>query len=97
LLERIGAWWYRNAEIGIVAASDSEGALLAGECKWSVNPVGTNVLLDLKRKVWPLLDAGPWHHASYILFARVGFTPDLQTMAGAEGVRLVSVDDLLKG
>ncbi len=55
------------------------------------------MLLDLKRKVQPLLDAGPWRQASYILFARTGFTPDLQAMAGAEGVRLVPADDLLKG
>ena len=83
-------------EIDIIAASDSEGALLAGECKWSVNLVGTNVLLDLKRKVRPLLDAGPWRQASFILFARVGFTPDLQAMAAAEGVRLVRADELLE-
>jgi AAA+ ATPase superfamily predicted ATPase len=96
LPERIGAWWDRNVEIDLVAASDSEGALLAGECKWSVNPVGTNVLIDLKRKVQPLLDAGPWRQASYILFARAGFTPDLQTMAKAEDVRLVRADELLE-
>jgi hypothetical protein len=60
------------------------------------NPVGTNVLLDLKRKVQPLLDAGPWRQAAYILFARAGFTPDLQAMARAEGVRLVRADDLLE-
>jgi AAA+ ATPase superfamily predicted ATPase len=95
LPERIGAWWDRNVEIDLVAASDSEGALLAGECKWSVNSVGTNVLIDLKRKVQPLLDAGPWRPASYILFARAGFTPDLQAMAKAEGVRLVRADELL--
>jgi hypothetical protein len=47
------------------------------------NPVGTNVLLDLKRKVQPLLDAGPWRQAAYILFARAGF-------------RLVRADDLLE-
>ncbi len=48
LPDRIGRWWDRQAEIDVVAISDSEGAVLVGECKWSNRPVRTNILDDLK-------------------------------------------------
>jgi len=50
LPEHIGGWWDRDAEIDVLAISQSERAALVGECKWSVNPIGTNILV-LQRKV----------------------------------------------
>jgi hypothetical protein len=41
----------RYSRFVVLAISLSEGAALAGECKWSVNPIGTNVLETLKQKV----------------------------------------------
>lgn len=48
--ERIGSWWNRETEIDVLAISQNEKAALAAECKWSVNPIGTNVLENLKQK-----------------------------------------------
>lgn len=96
LPERIGAWWGRGEEIDVVAISDAEGAVLVGECKWSVNPVGLNVLVDLKRKAQVLGASGRWPKVSYALFAKVGFTPGLQTVAVSEGVRLVQTVELVE-
>ena len=95
LPERIGKWWDRQAEIDLVAISDSEGALLVGECKWSVNPVGTDVLDDLKRKVQVLNASGKWQQVYYALFARAGFTLALQETARSEDVRLVEPPELV--
>ncbi len=97
LPERVGSWWERAAEVDVVAVSDADGALLLGECKWSVNPVGTDVLDDLLRKT-PLVDPeGRWPTVSYALFAKVGFTPALVARAAAAGVRLVVPAALVAG
>jgi uncharacterized protein len=97
LPERVGFWWDRAAEVDVVAVSDADGALLLGECKWSVNPVGTDVLDDLQRKT-PLVDPeGRWPAVSYALYAKAGFTPALVARAAAEGVRLVVPDALVAG
>ena len=97
LPERIGAWWGRDGEIGVVAVSDAEGAMLVGECKWSVNPVGLNVLVDLQRKAQVLGSSGRWPQISCALFAKAGFTSDLQVVASSEGVRLAVPADLVGG
>jgi AAA+ ATPase superfamily predicted ATPase len=97
LPERVGSWWDRAAEVDVVAISDADGALLLGECKWSVNPVGTDILDDLLRKT-PLVDPeGRWPAVSYALFAKAGFTPALIARAAVEGVHLVAPDALVAG
>ncbi|MBU0703393.1 MAG: ATP-binding protein [Chloroflexi bacterium] len=97
LPERIGRWWDRQAEIDVVALSDSERALLAGECKWSVKPVGTNILDDLKQRVGRLNDDGKWQQVSYVLFSRSGFTPSLRDQATSEGVKLIEPEQMVNG
>ena len=77
--------------------SCASGSVLLGECKWSVNPIGTDVLDDLQRKT-PLVDPkGRWPAVSYALFAKSGFTSALVARAAAEGVRLVVADALVAG
>lgn len=48
LPERIGSWWDQrrptSSEVGVLALSDSERALLAGECKGSAHPAGLDIL-----------------------------------------------------
>jgi hypothetical protein len=95
--ERIGGWWDRNAEIDVLAISQTEKVALAGECKWSVNPIGTNVLEELKQKVHALLQKNDLLKIQYALFARAGFTPALEEQAGIEGVKLYTINDLVKG
>lgn len=97
LPERVGSWWDRAAEVDVVAVSDADGVMLLGECKWSVNPVGTDVLDDLQRKAALVDPQGRWPAISYALFAKAGFTPALAARATAEGVRLVGPDALVAG
>lgn len=94
LPERIGSWWDRNGEIDLIAVSDSDRSLLAGECKWSDKPVGMNVLEDLKRKTRILLPTREWVRIEYILFSKSGFTTGLQSQAKQESVRLVKASGL---
>jgi len=91
LPERIEGWWDRSIEIDILAVSHAQRALLAGECKWSVNPVGLDILEDLKKKVAVLNPSGQWTMVHYCLFSRSGFTAQLQQRADDEGVLLVQL------
>ena len=95
LPERVGSWWDRTGEVDVVAISDADGALLLGECKWSVNPVGTDVLDDLQRKTRLVDPEGRWPSVSYALFAKAGFTPALVERAAAENVRMVEPEALV--
>jgi AAA+ ATPase superfamily predicted ATPase len=94
--ERVGAWWSPRGEIDVVAASDEARALLVGECKWSVNAVGGNVLEDLRRAALALQAEGDWERVYFALFTRSGFTPALRELAAREGVILVETQDLTR-
>jgi len=95
LPERIGGWWGRDAEIDVLAISPTEGTALVGECKWSINPVGINILADLKQKAQILASDYGLQKIQYILFSRSGYTPALAECAEAEGIRLFTVDALV--
>ncbi len=96
LPERIGAWWEKDAEIDVLAISRTEKQALVGECKWSVNPVGVNILDDLKQKSQQLLQSGEIIQLHYALFSRSGFTPALETRAQQEGVALYGVSEIVR-
>jgi uncharacterized protein len=96
LPERIGGWWNRENEIDVLAISQTEKVALVGECKWSVNLVGTNVLVDLKQKAQVLLDDYGIQKIQFVLFTRSGFTPALEEQARAEGIGLYTVNSLVK-
>ncbi len=95
LPDRIGGWWDRNAEIDVLAINQTEKAALFGECKWSVNPVGTAVLDDLKQKSQSLIKEYDLQNVRFALFARTGFTPALEEIAKAEGIGLYTVASLV--
>ena len=102
-VERVGAWWgpvprptpenphYQiEGEIEIVAAS-GDRVVLAGEAKWSREPVGfgaLNHLRDIVRHVPGASDA-----TQLVLFGRA-FDSRLEGVAVAEGVMLVSPERL---
>lgn len=96
LPERIGSWWDQNSEIDVLAISDSDRALLVGECQWSVNPIGSDILEELKRKTKTLRSTKSWSYIIYFLFSRSGFTPALQKQAMIENIQLVTVQDCLR-
>lgn len=96
LPERIGAWWERDVEIDVLAISRTEKQALVGECKWSIHPIGVNILDDLKQKAQPLLREGEISQLHYALFSRSGFTPALEIRARDEGVALYGVGEIVK-
>ncbi len=91
LPERIGSWWDPQGEMDVLAISDSAERLLVGECKWSNNLIGLDILEDLQRKTKLLAAKSSWK-ITYALFSKSGFTPALEARAESEGVQLVHVD-----
>jgi len=96
LPERIGSWWDREAEIDVVAISQAEKAAFVGECKWSINPVGVNVLENLKSRAQILAKDNGLDRISMGLFSRSGFTSALEGLANKEGVKLVTVEEIVR-
>jgi uncharacterized protein len=94
--QEVGRIWTRDFDID-VAGKLLDGSLY-GECKWWKNPVGENVLDHLietsaKTAYGKGKESTPCH---YIIFARQGFTPDLQARAAANPqIHLVTPEKLL--
>jgi hypothetical protein len=95
LPESIGGWWDRESEIDVLAISNTEKVALVGECKWSVNQIGINVLADLKEKSQMIKDKYSLHKVESVLFARSGYTKALQELASEEGISLYTVGQLV--
>ena len=93
--DRIGGWWRGDAEVDLVAVADS-GSLLLGECKWSVNPVGIDVLeaLVARQRAITADLAHPVTEVHYSLWSRAGFTIDLRRRAQTDGVLLFDLENL---
>ena len=93
--ERIGGWWNRDAEIDVLAINLSEKIALVGECKWTIHPIGASVLDDLKQKVEVLTKDHEIKKVQFAIFARNGFTPDLEDRSKIEGIHLFTIDSFV--
>jgi len=93
--ERIGRWWSANEEIDLIAMNADQSMLV--ECKWSSQPVGTNILADLERKAELVQVELGDRRISYALCARSGFTLQLRESAQRRGnVLLLDLNDLVR-
>lgn len=67
---QIGSWWYKDAEIDIVALDDTSNTILFGECKWQDAVDAEKVFFELQQKTM-LVD---WHINNrtehFIIFAK---------------------------
>jgi AAA+ ATPase superfamily predicted ATPase len=95
-----GRWWggnpltKRESEVDIVAHNDTGKALLC-ECKWSINPVGIDVLEHLE-DIAEIPHFQKYSTKSFCLFSRSGFTAACLDVAAARSdVFLVSLEDML--
>lgn len=92
----VGQWWFKQHELDVLGLS--EDGLVAGECKFTSQPVSEGVLSDLERVTAKVrwsdepMDAEPL----YVLFSRSGYTDDLKRTAETRNdVRLVHLPDIL--
>jgi AAA+ ATPase superfamily predicted ATPase len=88
----VGSYWDRHTQVDVVAVSASEQALLLGEARYTSRPIGSDVLAELSEKATRLTPPG-WR-AHLALFARSGFTENLQEEAGRKNVFLVDQEQV---
>jgi hypothetical protein len=93
-----GQWWFKEHELDVLGLTN-EG-LVAGECKFTSQPVSEGVLADLERTEsevrWSKEPADG--ETLYVLFSRSGYTDELENAAdGRDDVRLFELSDLLTG
>ena len=94
---RVGRWWYDEMEIDVAGVNDSTETLLLGECKWTSEPVGRDLLQDLESLEPEVRWHGSERSVSYALFAKRGFTPALERLAADRSdVFLFTTDDLFE-
>lgn len=93
---RVGRWWYDKLEVAVAGLNERTETLLLGECKWTTDPVGSEVLADLEA----LDEDVRWHctdrSVCYALFAKTGFTEELmETASQRDDVLLFTAADVL--
>jgi hypothetical protein len=77
----------------VVALNWRDKAILLGECKWGVDPVGRSVIRGLVDKT-PLIVPGKGWQIHYVFFARAGFTDAARDEAQSVGTDLVDLERL---
>lgn len=92
----VGQWWFKQHELDVVGLS--EEGLVAGECKFTSQPVSEGVLAELERTTTEVrwsdepVDSEPL----YVLFSRSGYSDDLTRAAEARNdVHLYESADVL--
>jgi AAA+ ATPase superfamily predicted ATPase len=91
-------WWHKHREIDVVGITDGQ-TLLAGEAKFTNQPVGYDVLAQLEedaRHVEWSPEGGKDPTYTYALFARNGFKRSVREAAEERNdLRLFSIEDTL--
>ncbi|WMT07884.1 ATP-binding protein [Natrinema thermotolerans] len=92
----IGQWWFKEHELDVLGLT--EDGLVAGECKFTSNPVSEGILSDLERTAdevrWSKRPTGG--EPLYVLFSRSGYTDDLEHATETrDDVRLFDLSDLV--
>jgi hypothetical protein len=73
LPQRVGRWWSKDQEIDLVALNTESRDILFGECKWSQQPIGIDILKSLYYKTrqvrWRRETRKEW----FTIWSRSGF------------------------
>ena len=97
--DRVGRWWYQEQEIDVVGLTIGE-TMVAGECKFTSQPMGYDVLSDLESDVedirWAPRGGGDVSH-ELCLFARSGFSQSLiEATEERNDLCLFSIEDVIR-
>ncbi|HEX6384717.1 MAG TPA: DUF234 domain-containing protein [Anaerolineae bacterium] len=101
-VEQVGSHWDRQVQVDVAAISWREKALLLGEAKWQIGPVGHATLRELFEVKTPkvlaaLPDEGEGWRITYACFSRAGFTEAARELAGEHDALLVDLPLLDQG
>lgn len=89
---RVGRFWgNQDVEIDIVAYDSFGIDIIFGECKYSINPKGVDVLYNLEQKCAYVDWKKDTRKEYYCIYSRSGFTKELQELAQKrENIMLLS-------
>jgi AAA+ ATPase superfamily predicted ATPase len=73
----VGRWWYGEDEIDIVGLAPSDDRLLLAECKWTAEPVGTDLVETLQAKAANVRWGPEDRDERFALFSKRGFEEGL--------------------
>ncbi|MDY6765204.1 MAG: ATP-binding protein [Halobacteria archaeon] len=91
----VGRWWYKENEIDVVAINEETNEILLGECKWTTDPVGINVLENLRTTSESVRWKNGSRREKYVLFSRSGFTENVKKVRrGSDDVLLYGTDEI---
>jgi hypothetical protein len=88
--DRAGRWWNGNEEIDLVAVAGDK-PVFAAECKWSIRPVGIDILKDLRKKTSLIASEGRRDDLRLGLFSRSGFTKEIEALGRKGEIELINV------
>jgi len=91
--EIVGSHWSRGEQIDVVAINWRDRTMLAGECKWGSEKVGSSVVEELVAKA-ERARPEPDFRLSYVVFSRAGFTRAAKIEGKSLGVRLIEVMEI---
>ncbi|WP_135664747.1 ATP-binding protein [Halorhabdus rudnickae] len=95
---RVGRWWYQEQEIDVVGLTTGE-TMVAGECKFTSQPMGYDVLANLEHDVadirWTPQGGGDVA-SEFCLFSLNGFNQSLiEAAEERDDLRLFSIEDIV--
>lgn len=81
-LEKVGRWWDASErEIDVVGLSETDNAIVFGECKFRSTPVGVDVLTELEEKSAHVKWGKLGRKEYFVLFSIAGFSDALRDVA----------------
>ena len=81
-LEKVGRWWEASErEIDVVGLSETDNAIVFGECKFRSTPVGVDVLTELEEKSAHVKWGKLGRREYFVLFSIAGFSDALRDVA----------------
>lgn len=92
---KIGRWWGNNIEIDIIGI-DAQNSFTFGECKWSKNPVGIDILNRLLEKIEFFKEVYKVSKYNVVLFSKSGYTEGCVFKAKKEKIRLITLEKIAK-
>jgi AAA+ ATPase superfamily predicted ATPase len=94
---KTGSWWYKEAEIELVALNEREDQILFGECKWRSKPVEKPLLDKLEQKAENVQWRNKDREENFVLFSKNGFTEKLKKKAdGRKDLILYTLEQVEK-
>ena len=96
--DRVDRWWYQEQEVDVVGLTTGE-TMVVGECKFTSQPMGYDVLNDLESDVedirWTPRGGGDVAH-EFCLFSRSGFNRSLiEAAEERDDLRLFSIENVV--